>query len=176
MNFFSKWELVRCKMSSPSEAANRVCLRDFKPGLDLIALAELDERALGVEVDMDEFALSLDNKLCVVAYLESEPSELVGYILFGRGRDHWTLARLMVDPDQRRRGIGSVLLGGLLKLCRKSDRRQSIRTSVPDDLLDLHLFLRTNSFRAARVVRANNHPDHYEFEFRANENVLSKAS
>lgn len=95
------------------------------------------------------------NKIGVVA----EASEqVVGFMIYGLHRGCLTIERMGVDPEFRRMGVGSELIGRLRNKL-EPERRTRIITHVNDDVLDVHLFLQSQGFRATCDG------DKYRFEY-----------
>jgi GNAT superfamily N-acetyltransferase len=74
----------------------------------------------------------------------------VGYIAFDLETNRVDVARLVVHPDFRRKGLGTLLLGAAVK-CLTGARRY-IRIACRDDLDAAHLALKARGFVAIGVA------------------------
>jgi len=101
-----------------------------------------------LDADLLRAALSPRNRIGLVA---ERGETIVGWMLYELHPRHGRLVRLAFHPGHRREGVGTWLV---LKLRTKlSDhRRDRLITTVPDTMLEAHLFLRSTGFRAERVL------------------------
>jgi [ribosomal protein S18]-alanine N-acetyltransferase len=117
---------------------------------DLPQVVAIERRAFPTPWSLAMFVLELSKPsgFCLAAMVEEE---LVGYLVCSRYDTVWHVMNVAVDPDRRRRGIASALLGALLE-----------RLDAPDAQLTLEV-RRSNrgavelyerfGFRAAGVRR-----------------------
>ncbi len=115
--------------------------------------------ACGTTWTADDFLTALRFRNCIGTSVETSAG-VVGVMVYSLHRHHIRLLNFAVHPDHRRRGIGSALFG---KLAYKiiSHRRACLIATVPDDALDLHLFLASQRCRALRCT-----PDGIQFVHR----------
>ncbi|HUH21950.1 MAG TPA: ribosomal protein S18-alanine N-acetyltransferase, partial [Gaiellaceae bacterium] len=66
--------------------------------------------------------LAKPSSLCLGAF-EAEAGKLIGYLIISRYVDAWHVMNVAVRPDQRRRGIASLLLNRLFELTAGRSRR-----------------------------------------------------
>ena len=81
---------------------------------DLPQVVAIERRAFTTPWSLAMFVLELSKPsgICLAAELETE---LVGYLVCSRYDTVWHLMNIAVEPDWRRRGIGSALLQALLE-------------------------------------------------------------
>jgi ribosomal-protein-alanine N-acetyltransferase len=81
---------------------------------DLPQVVAIERRAFTTPWSLAMFVLELSKPsgICLAAEVESE---LVGYMVCSRYDTVWHLMNIAVEPDWRRRGIGSALLQALLE-------------------------------------------------------------
>ncbi len=106
--------------------------------------------ACGTSWTADDFLTALRFRNCISMSVETSTG-VVGVMVYELHRRHIKLLNFTVHPDHRRRGIGSALFGKLVyKII--SHRRACLTATVPDDTLDLHLFLASQRCRAIRCT------------------------
>jgi ribosomal-protein-alanine N-acetyltransferase len=81
---------------------------------DLPQVVAIERRAFTTPWSLAMFVLELSKPsgICLAAAVEDE---LVGYLVCSRYDTVWHVMNVAVDPDRRRRGIGTALLGALLE-------------------------------------------------------------
>jgi [ribosomal protein S18]-alanine N-acetyltransferase len=81
---------------------------------DLPQVVAIERRAFTTPWSLAMFVLELSKPsgICLAAEVESE---LAGYMVCSRYDTVWHLMNIAVEPDRRRRGIGSALLQALLE-------------------------------------------------------------
>jgi [ribosomal protein S18]-alanine N-acetyltransferase len=81
---------------------------------DLPQVVAIERRAFTTPWSLAMFVLELSKPsgICLAAAVENE---LVGYIVCSRYDTVWHVMNVAVDPDFRRRGIATALLGALLE-------------------------------------------------------------
>jgi ribosomal-protein-alanine N-acetyltransferase len=81
---------------------------------DLPQVVAIERRAFTTPWSLAMFVLELSKPsgICLAAQVENE---LVGYLICSRYDTIWHVMNVAVDPDRRRRGIASALLGALLE-------------------------------------------------------------
>ncbi len=80
---------------------------------DLPQVVAIERRAFTTPWSLAMFVLELSKPSGVCLAAEAE-GELVGYLICSRYDTVWHLMNVAVDPDRRRRGIASALIGALL--------------------------------------------------------------
>jgi ribosomal-protein-alanine N-acetyltransferase len=81
---------------------------------DLPQVVAIERRAFTTPWSLAMFVLELSKPsgICLAADVETE---LTGYLVCSRYDQVWHLMNIAVDPDRRRRGIASALIGALLE-------------------------------------------------------------
>jgi [ribosomal protein S18]-alanine N-acetyltransferase len=81
---------------------------------DLPHVVALERRAFTSPWSLAMFVLELSKPsgICLAAMVEDE---LVGYLICSRYDTVWHVMNIAVDPDRRRRGIATALIGALLE-------------------------------------------------------------
>ena len=81
---------------------------------DLPQVVAIERRAFTTPWSLAMFVLELSKPsgVCLAADVEGE---LAGYLVCSRYDTVWHLMNIAVDPDRRRRGIATALIGGLLE-------------------------------------------------------------
>jgi [ribosomal protein S18]-alanine N-acetyltransferase len=89
---------------------------------DLDAIDAIEKRAYVTPWSRSMFASELGKRssICLGAF---EGSTLIGYVVNARYVDAWHIMNVAVDPDHRRRGVASDLLGRLFELTADDERR-----------------------------------------------------
>jgi ribosomal-protein-alanine N-acetyltransferase len=89
---------------------------------DLNAIERLEQRAYPTPWSRSMFAseLAKPTSICLGAF---EGDELAGYVITSRYVDAWHVMNVAVDPDLRRRGVATALLGRLFELTHGDERR-----------------------------------------------------
>jgi [ribosomal protein S18]-alanine N-acetyltransferase len=81
---------------------------------DLPQVVAIERRAFTTPWSLAMFVLELSKPsgICLAAEVENE---LVGYLICSRYDTVWHVMNIAVDPDRRRRGIASALIGALFE-------------------------------------------------------------
>ena len=89
---------------------------------DLGAIDSIEQRAYRTPWSRSMFAseLAKASSICLGAW---EGDRLVGYVVNSRYVDAWHVMNVAVDPDYRRHGIATRLLGRLFELTHDDQRR-----------------------------------------------------
>ena len=93
---------------------------------DLDALDEIERRAYPTPWSRSMFAgeLSKPTSICLGAFeADGEEGALVGYLVVSRYVDAWHVMNVAIDPDQRGRGVATMLLERLFDLTADDARR-----------------------------------------------------
>ena len=96
-------------------------IRELELG-DLSAIEAIEQRAYPTPWSRSMFAseLAKPTSICLGAF---EGAELVGYVINSRYVDAWHVMNVAVDPDERRRGIATLLLDRLFEATDDGTRR-----------------------------------------------------
>jgi [ribosomal protein S18]-alanine N-acetyltransferase len=81
---------------------------------DLPQVVAIERRAFTTPWSLAMFVLELSKPagVCLAAVVENE---LVGYLVCSRYDTVWHVMNIAVDPDRRRRGIATALIGALIE-------------------------------------------------------------
>jgi ribosomal-protein-alanine N-acetyltransferase len=112
-----------------------------------------------------EETLAEKNTLGLVA--ENEQGDVVGFMLYQLLKDRFEVVKILVDPDSRRQGYGTVLLIKLYqKATAKSSKRKIIECNVHEDDRIMQEFLKHLKFssRLQRKYYASGE-DAYQFMY-----------
>ena len=98
-------------MTAPPAAAVEIRRLTYA---DLPQVVAIERRAFPTPWSLAMFVLELSKPsgVCLAADVESE---LVGYLVCSRYDTIWHVMNIAVDPDRRRRGIATALIGALLE-------------------------------------------------------------
>ena len=98
-------------MSAPPAAAVEIRRLIYA---DLPQVVSIERRAFTTPWSLAMFVLELSKPsgICLAAEVENE---LVGYLICSRYDTVWHVMNIAVDPDRRRRGIATALIGALLE-------------------------------------------------------------
>lgn len=110
------------------------------------------------EYSLDEF-VNKPNSICHVAELDGS---VVGYLFYEISPKSTAIkvSSLFVEPNHRRKGIGTSMIFKLLSKMRGGKNRIEFVVSEYD--LEAHLFLKNNGFRAVSVIKGSESSS-YEF-------------
>jgi [ribosomal protein S18]-alanine N-acetyltransferase len=117
---------------------------------DLPQVVAIERRAFPTPWSLAMFVLELSKPsgVCLAAMVDEE---MVGYLICSRYDTVWHVMNVCVDPDFRRRGIASSLLGALFE--RVGDQRAQYTLEVrPSNVGAIELYGRLG-FRAAGTRR-----------------------
>jgi ribosomal-protein-alanine N-acetyltransferase len=92
---------------------------------DLGAIERIERSAYPTPWSRSMFAgeIAKQSSICIGAIDTEDGERLVGYLIISRYADAWHIMNVAVDPDYRRRGIATQLLGRLFELTSSDDRR-----------------------------------------------------
>ena len=98
-------------MTAPPAAAVEIRRLTYA---DLPQVVAIERRAFTTPWSLAMFVLELSKPsgVCLAAEVDGE---LVGYLVCSRYDTVWHLMNVAVDPDRRRRGIATALIGALLE-------------------------------------------------------------
>ena len=97
-------------MTAPPAAAVEIRRLTYA---DLPQVVAIERRAFTTPWSLAMFVLELSKPSGVCLAAESD-GELVGYLICSRYDTVWHVMNVAVDPDRRRRGIATALIGALL--------------------------------------------------------------
>lgn len=125
-------------------------------------IVEIERRA--VANPLPHAALDqLLNRRNVMGILAKHYDSIIGYAIYEMHQFHLDVLMLVVDPRDRRSGVGSRLLSELKE--KLNMKRCLLRCDLLDDNLDGHLFLKANGLKARSVLRdLNGEPSVYRFQ------------
>jgi ribosomal-protein-alanine N-acetyltransferase len=93
---------------------------------DLLEIEEIERRSYPTPWSRSMFAgeLAKPSSICIGAFeADVEDGALVGYLIVSRYVDAWHVMNVAVDPDQRSRGVATMLLERLFDLTADDARR-----------------------------------------------------
>jgi ribosomal-protein-alanine N-acetyltransferase len=93
---------------------------------DLSEIEEIERRSYPTPWSRSMFAgeLAKPSSICLGAFAaEDDDGALVGYLVVSRYVDAWHVMNVAVDPDQRGRGVATMLLERLFELTAEDARR-----------------------------------------------------
>jgi ribosomal-protein-alanine N-acetyltransferase len=93
---------------------------------DLLAIEEIERRSYPTPWSRSMFAgeLAKPSSICLGAFeADVEDGALVGYLIVSRYVDAWHVMNVAVDPDQRSRGVATMLLERLFDVTADDARR-----------------------------------------------------
>jgi ribosomal-protein-alanine N-acetyltransferase len=93
---------------------------------DLGEIEEIERRSYPTPWSRSMFAgeLAKPSSICLGAFAaDSEDGALAGYLIVSRYVDAWHVMNIAVDPDQRERGVATMLLERLFELTAEDARR-----------------------------------------------------
>jgi [ribosomal protein S18]-alanine N-acetyltransferase len=101
-----------------STEIRRLTLRDLGP------IEEIERASYPTPWSRSMFAgeLAKPSSICIGAF-EEETGALLGYLIISRYVDAWHVMNVAVAPEQRRRGLATMLLRHLFELTAETDRR-----------------------------------------------------
>ena len=99
-------------MSAPPAAAVEIRRLTYA---DLPQVVAIERRAFTSPWSLAMFVLELSKPSGVCLAATTTEQELVGYLVCSRYDTVWHVMNVAVDPDRRRRGIGTALIGALLE-------------------------------------------------------------
>lgn len=112
---------------------------------------------LRIENDSFDFAWTEDDFLCAlrqkdcIGMVAEYDGEVVGFMVYQLHANKLSVLNLAVDPQFRRRGIGSQMVGKL-KAKLSCQRRESIELETRESNLASQLFFRSENFRAVAIL------------------------
>ncbi len=99
-------------MTAPPAAAVEIRRLTYA---DLPQVVAIERRAFTSPWSLAMFVLELSKPSGVCLAATTTEQELVGYLVCSRYDTVWHVMNVAVDPDRRRRGIGTALIGALLE-------------------------------------------------------------
>jgi ribosomal-protein-alanine N-acetyltransferase len=118
---------------------------------DMAEVLAIDRQSFQNPWSEDDFFSALRQRNCMGQIVELN-QRILGYIIYDLYDDMISIKRMAVDPDLRRLGLGSKMLGGMKdKLSRQ--KRTSLIMEVAGDDEAGQAFLRKAEFQADAVLR-----------------------
>lgn len=99
---------------------------------------------------LEEFLVSLRERN-TIGQVAERGEIVVGYVVYRLHRARIEILNLAVDPRERRRGVGTQLVGRLVQKL-STGRRRSLTAKVRERNVAAQLFLRSRGFRAVCVL------------------------
>ncbi|MGA8365002.1 MAG: ribosomal protein S18-alanine N-acetyltransferase [Solirubrobacteraceae bacterium] len=121
---------------------------------DLPQVIGIERRAFPTPWSLAMFVLELSKTsgICLAGVLEVDGGRrLVGYLICSRYETVWHVMNVAVDPDHRREGVASALLGELYMRVDEEQARYTLEVRRSNDAA-IHLYER-EGFRAAGMRR-----------------------
>jgi ribosomal-protein-alanine N-acetyltransferase len=121
---------------------------------DLPQVIGIERRAFPTPWSLAMFVLELSKTsgICLAAVLDTDGGRrLVGYLICSRYETVWHVMNVAVDPDHRREGVASALLGELYVRVDEEQARYTLEVRRSNDAA-IHLYER-EGFRAAGMRR-----------------------
>lgn len=106
----------------------------------------IDSKAFDETWDEDEFQRVLRNRDIIGVVAESR-NEIDGYMIYRLKQQTLEIIRMAVQLDERRLGVGSMLLERLIDKL-ETQRRRFIEVDVPERCVGAQLFFSANGFTA----------------------------
>jgi len=122
---------------------------------DMPEVIRIENKSFEFRWSEEDFIACLRQRNCIG--MIAEHNELIiGFIIYELNEDRLNVINLAVDPQWRRRGVGTAMINKLIgKLSHQ--RRNRILLEVRETNLNALLFLRNNGFRAINILK-----DHYD--------------
>ena len=139
-------EFERRKLQVQQKSEMRWLLRR-----DLDAVLSIDNRSFKSSWSEDDFLINVAKRNCIGQIVELN-KRILGYIIYDLYDDMICIKRMAVDPDMRRLGLGSKMLGHVKDKLSQQKRTSLIMEVAGDDEVT-HAFLRKAKFRADAVIR-----------------------
>jgi ribosomal protein S18 acetylase RimI-like enzyme len=135
--------------------------------MDLDQIIEIDRRCFDSNWDKSDFKFELRNRSVIPIVAFGENRRIYGYCLYILMRSGLLIARMAVDPDKMRQGVGSFLIDVLKRKISDNKTRDSIVTYSPESNLEFQLFLRSQKFKATGIESLDSSDvEYYRFEYR----------
>ncbi len=130
-------------------------MRKFDFDQDFERLSAIDVKSHEEYWTEEDFKRHLKQKsiTCIVAEQEGE---VVGFLIYEIFLHRYTLLRIGVLPQHRKKGTGSALLKELAE--KLTDKRRLISAEVRETNLPVQLFLKSQRYKAVEVLK-NYYPD-----------------
>jgi ribosomal-protein-alanine N-acetyltransferase len=133
----------------PPQGASSLRIRELTYA-DLPKVMSIERRAFPTPWSLAMFVLELSKAsgVCLAAIAERR---LAGYLICSRYDAVWHVMNVAVDPQQRRHGVASALLGELYERVNDDDARFTLEVRRSNDVA-IHLYER-DGFRPAGIRR-----------------------
>lgn len=112
-----------------------------------------------------------------IGMVACDGDQVIGFMIYAVCKGRIEVQHFAVDPDRRRRGVGTAMINKM-KSKLSMTRRATIIFGCPDQLLDVHLFLQSQGFVAVKIFTDyyRRGMDMYHFEFRLKESLCVPTS
>ncbi len=117
---------------------------------DLDDVLRIEEQAFEYPWTRDEFEYCLNSEECKGFVVERE-NKLVGYLFYEVKNGFYRLLSFAVDELERRRGVGSFMLGVIFD--KLNAGRSEVSCFVSEKNAQAQLFLRSLGFRDVRIAK-----------------------
>lgn len=148
---------------------------------DMPEVLEIEQFCFDSPWTEDDFLRCLRQRNCICMIAEYGDDQLgvgaLGFMVYELHKSRLELLKLAVHPSVWRRGIGTAILDKL-KSKTSHDRRRSLSVVARESNLPCHLFLRSQGFRATRILRGyyeDNDEDAYSFRWAVTDAVQEVA-
>jgi ribosomal-protein-alanine N-acetyltransferase len=144
-------------------------VRWFEHGRDFDPLIAIDTKSNEEYWTLDDFKKKLRQK-AVTCLIAEEEGVVVGFLLYELFLHRFTVLRIGVASNHRRRGIGATLLKELA--AKLTPKRTLISAEVRESNLMVQMFLKNQEYRAIEVIRnyfSDTDEDCFVFHYRAAE-------
>jgi ribosomal-protein-alanine N-acetyltransferase len=98
------------------------------------------------------------NFVAKVAYRVKKPEKVFGFMIYELRKEKINLINFVVDPNFRRKGMGSMMISQLLNILSK-DRKKEINFNIRETNLEGQLFLKARGFNATRDISRGYYAD-----------------
>lgn len=142
---------------------------------DMAEVLDIERRSFALPWSEEDFIGHLRQRHCISIVAEHN-NRVVAFTLYEIHPRRITILNLAVDPEFRRKGVGTQLVDRLVdKLSQQ--RRTELRIDVRESNLIAQQFLRSQMFRACAVSHAayaDTDEDAYTFVFRLGDQSLER--
>lgn len=119
---------------------------------DMNQILRIEESSYSTPWTLEKFRGLLKRPTCACMVAVSGSKDVVlGFAVFEVGRGCLRLINLAVDPDFRRMGVATSLVGAL----KAKLRSRTFEVVVSDQFIEAHLFLKRQGFVAVKVLKGS---------------------
>lgn len=131
-----------------------------------------------IENENYDFPWCLDDFICVLkkqnvmGIVVEANNKILGYAIYEITKTRINILNILVDAKNRKKGIGKMLIHRIMSKILK--RRRKIAIHVPDNNLDIQLFLKNCGFVATEIIKNyyRNSEDAYLMEYYASKEEM----